>query len=246
MGFFIRQALLIFIQIFCMVSRIFFLIFIVSVQVNMAAQNVGIGTAAPLAKLHLYGSDELLRLQGATPWIGFMNYTDATYRGFIYYPDTSLVIGSRSGSNMRLILAPDNTALLHATADQRIGIGTSAPAEKLDVAGNIRTNGLLKFGGAAPAAFTINLTAGLRYSSTNPLIPDPSTGLYILINHPLCNNDPDALLLVTSVDVVTTTATPQMRVYYEPANGYWFLRQAVGFLTNGQNKWNVLITKNTP
>lgn len=225
--------------------RLIFLVIFSCWSAYSDAQRVGIGTAAPQSLLHLYGTDELLRLQGSTPWIGFMNYSDVNYRGFLYYPDTALVMGSRSGTNMRLVLAPNNTALLHATANQRIGIGVAAPAEKLDVAGNLRLDGMLKFAGTSPAAFSLTLSSGLRYSGTNPLVPDPASGLYILIDHPLCNNDPNALLLVTSVDMVPGTATPLMRLYYEPANGFWFLRLSLGFLTNGQNKWNILITKNT-
>lgn len=129
---------------------------------------------------------------------------------------------------------------------QNVGVGTPAPTEKLDVAGNVKVNGILKFSGASPAAFKITLAPGMRYSSTNPLTADPSSGLFVMIDHPLCNNDPDALLLVTSVDFVTGVTTPLMRITYEPANGYWFLRLSLGFLTNNQNRWNILITKNVP
>jgi hypothetical protein len=227
-------------------KKIVLLLCTVSSYFILSAQNVGIGTPTPLSTLHVKGEGEVLRLQGSFPWLGIMNNSDATYRGFLYYPDTSLVLGSIAGSNMRIILAPDNNALLHATADQRIGIGTSAPNEKLDVAGNIKLNGVLKFSGTTPAAFNITLTPGIRYSTTNPLTPDPSTGLFILIDHPLCNNDPNALLFVTSVDFVAGIASPLMRLTYEPANGYWFLRLSLGFFSNNQNRWNILITKSAP
>lgn len=111
------------------------------------AQNVGIGTTTPQTQLHINGSGEVLRLQGNFPWIGFMNNTDATYNGFLYYPDTSLVMGSRASSNQPLILAPNNQGLLFATAAQRVGIGAPAPTEKLDVNGNINVTGTIKANG---------------------------------------------------------------------------------------------------
>jgi hypothetical protein len=114
---------------------------------SLYSQNVGIGTPSPVTPLHISGNSELLRLQGSFPWLGFMNNTDPTYAGFIYYPDTSLVMGSRSGTNKPLVLAPNNIGLLFATSAQRIGIGNGAPTEKLDVNGNINVTGTIKANG---------------------------------------------------------------------------------------------------
>jgi hypothetical protein len=121
----------------------------IPINIFVNAQNVGIGTAAPSRLLHINGSNEILRIQGSTPWIGFMNNSDADYKGFLYYPDTALVMGSASGSNQPLVLAPNNTGLLYANAQQRVGIGTAAPAEKLDVNGNVNVQGNLKVNGNA-------------------------------------------------------------------------------------------------
>lgn len=108
---------------------------------NSKAQNVGIGTLSPSKPLHILGNNELLRLQGGQPWIGFMNNIDADYKGFLFYPDTALVMGSAAGSNQPLVLAPNNAGLLYANAQQRVGIGTAAPDEKLQVTGNVKADG---------------------------------------------------------------------------------------------------------
>jgi hypothetical protein len=128
-------------------KKIFLFPAILLVVLSVAAQNVGIGTTTPSRLLHIKGNSEVLRVQGSFPWIGFMNNTDADYGGFLYYPDTSLVMGSRFGTNQPLILAPNNNGLLFATAAQRVGIGNPAPAEKLDVTGNINVTGTIKANG---------------------------------------------------------------------------------------------------
>jgi hypothetical protein len=130
------------------------------IPIILQAQNVGIGTTAPNRLLHLKGTAELLRIQGNTPWIGFMNNTDPDYGGFLYYPDTSLVMGSRFGTNLPLVIAPNNNGLLFATASQRVGIGNPAPSEKLDVAGNINVTGTIKANGVDGTANQVLMKNG--------------------------------------------------------------------------------------
>lgn len=128
-------------------KKIFILLFL-SFPVIIFSQNVGIGTTAPDKLLHIKGDNEVLRIQGSFPWIGFMNHSDVNYRGFVFYPDTSLVLGTTAGTDLPLILAPNNLGLLYATADKRIGIGSPTPTEKLDVNGNINVTGTIKANGA--------------------------------------------------------------------------------------------------
>lgn len=128
-------------------KKLFSFAFAIILFSKLYAQNVGIGTTNPLKPLHINGSGEVLRIQGSFPWVGFMNNSDPDYGGFLYYPDTSLVMGSRFGTNLPLIIAPNNLGLLYATASQNIGIGNAAPAEKLDVNGNINVTGTIKANG---------------------------------------------------------------------------------------------------
>ncbi len=130
-----------------MKRNVLFLLLLCTVQ--SIAQNIGIGTPAPARPLHLKGFNELLRIQGASPWIGFLNNTDADYKGFVYYPDTALVMGSASGSNQPLVLAPNNQGLVYATAQQRVGIGTPSPTQTLDVNGTVNIAGNLRINNVA-------------------------------------------------------------------------------------------------
>ncbi len=114
-------------------TRTIFILLIILSAVKSFSQNVGIGTVTPQRPLHLYGSSELLRIQGGQPWIGFMNNTDPDYRGFIFYPDTSLVLGSAAGTNMPLVIAPNNSGLIYATSQGYVGIGKSDPQARLHI-----------------------------------------------------------------------------------------------------------------
>ena len=130
-------------------KKIILLFVMLNAMQHLTAQNVGIGTLTPQKRLHISGTNELLRIQGNQPWIGFMNNSDLDYKGFIYYPDTSLVLGSANNSNLPLIIAPNNIGLLHATSSQRIGIGVPNPTEKLDVNGNVNVQGNVKLNGVS-------------------------------------------------------------------------------------------------
>ena len=116
-------------------------LFLLSTSIN--AQNVGIGTNKPLVPLHIKASDEALRIQGTYPWIGFTDNTadSTTYDGFLYFPDTSMVLGSRAGTNMPIILAPNNTGVVYVTSANNVGISTASPTQKLDVNGTVRIRG---------------------------------------------------------------------------------------------------------
>jgi hypothetical protein len=108
------------------------------------AQNVGIGTTSPQRQLHLNGTAELLRIQGSQPWIGFLSSAETDYGGFVYYPDTSLVLGSRAGTNKPVVLAPNNGGLLWASPlnSGRVGIGVAAPSDKLHISSAVSGEGL--------------------------------------------------------------------------------------------------------
>lgn len=103
-------------------------------------QNVGINNTTPLKPLHIKGNNELLRLQGADPWIGFMNETDIDYKSYLWQDHISniLELGSVPGSNISMALSPNGNRLLFAAANQNVAIGHTNPSQKLDVNGKIK------------------------------------------------------------------------------------------------------------
>ncbi|MBX9865084.1 MAG: tail fiber domain-containing protein [Hyphomicrobium sp.] len=115
-----------------------------------SAGNVGIGTASPANKLDV---------QGAGTISGRVYSSDSDARQILEAAGTGgrgwfLQTGNNaSGLNGRFRIW-DNTASAERFAiasNGNVGIGTTGPAEKLDVNGGIRTNGFVTLAGAAGA-----------------------------------------------------------------------------------------------
>ena len=176
----------------------------------LIAQNVGIGTTNPDRPLHIVSDNEALRIQGASPWIGFMNYSDPTYAGFVYYTGTSLVMGSRSGTNLPLTLAPNNNGLLFATAAQRIGIGIGNPSEKLDVNGNVNVAGTIKASGVDGTSGQLLMNNGngtMQWENISALTSSPSSGFGVW-------GDCSTSSIIGAYQPVADSASPGVAEYY--------------------------------
>ena len=108
--------------------------------------DVGIGVTGPSAKLHVHSTvEEVLRIDsGTTGAIHFFEGT--TRRGILGYSNgTSIASGAdagdmvlRSEGTNKLHLSNAGTVALTVDVNENVGIGTTTPAEKLEVAGNIR------------------------------------------------------------------------------------------------------------
>jgi hypothetical protein len=90
--------------------------------------NVGIGTTTPQDKLDVNGH---LTLSGGAREIRFRNAGGAVEQ-FVWHSGTSIGMGPGSSSNSMFVTNAGN-----------VGIGTSGPGTKLDVAGNIRASGTI-------------------------------------------------------------------------------------------------------
>jgi len=111
---------------------------------------LGIGTTAPADSFHVFGSSPNMRLEHSSPttaqsmlafyegtsMYGFINQRGSAYAGQpawfnIGNSNTNGALSLYAGGNLRVFLA----------ADGSVGIGTTTPIAKLDVAGNLNVSG---------------------------------------------------------------------------------------------------------
>jgi hypothetical protein len=114
------------------------------VRVN-AAGNVGIGTTTPASILHLSSTSPELRITSTSsasiPQLSF--YDGATLGGFFQYrnsgvadPNIFSLGGKVAGS--QFAVHTSGTEKVRVTAAGNVGIGTTTPSQKLEVAGNVK------------------------------------------------------------------------------------------------------------
>ncbi|MEO7313233.1 MAG: hypothetical protein ABIX01_22800 [Chitinophagaceae bacterium] len=151
------------------------------------AQNTGIGTSLPQAPLHINNNsvNELLRLQGAQPYISF--YSLGTYQGYLWATGSTIDLGTAFSSNYPVTISPNLNTTTFFTANGRVGIGgVSNPADKLDASGNIRFSGALKPGGNSGIAGQVLQSNGSSIPTwiTLPNMYDNTSHIYTLAGAP--------------------------------------------------------------
>ena len=114
-----------------------------------ASSNVGIGTAAPNARLHVSGGAETIRIEtsasiGSGPYMTF--YGNNTIRGYVGYGASTtnqlLLMNQASGANDSLNLGTNSLIRLTVSSSGEVGIGTSytSPSSLLSVLAPFESN----------------------------------------------------------------------------------------------------------
>jgi hypothetical protein len=143
---------------------------------NGTSVNVGIGTTAPAAKLHINGAQEVIRLQGSA--IGsantaYINFVDSagTVTGYVgdgSSGDSSISIGSNQGNVQLYSLAGP---VLTATPAGNVGIGTTSPSAALDVVGGAQPIRWARAGAGKTWAWEVDASATYIKNATDGTYP---------------------------------------------------------------------------
>jgi hypothetical protein len=193
---------------------------------------VGVGTALPFARLHVNaGYANLLQLDNSNTLATGVS-VKTNFKTGSYYTGA---IGTNGISNSSARLSfYTGTAISSASLTEKmsildngnVGINTVAPTEKLEVIGKTKlTNtsgdkealvidGAIKVVGANKAAFKVSN-------------PSNNSTYAITIDHPLTNNDPSAVLIVTPLQ-----PTPNMFISYDVNTAKWMIRSS-GYYASG-------------
>jgi Phage T4 tail fibre len=106
---------------------------------NATTNNIGIGITAPLEKLDVVGN---IKTTGAFKFsLGGTITADATWIKF----DKAMLAANILRTDNHLQVGANGAKFLVNYTTGNVGIGITAPLEKLDVVGNIKTNGSFKF-----------------------------------------------------------------------------------------------------
>lgn len=198
-----------------------------------SAQNIGIGTPAPLMKFHISSSTDtaLLLFENTNPLAagtstGMYIRNGSYYTGAIKTTGTGAVF-ARMGFYTYASSLPDNLQERMSITDEgNVGIGITAPAAKLDINGDIRIRG------GVPGAGKVLTSdaAGLATWETNPV---PNSGFKAVIGSSSYNISPAANTTI----IFTTEEYDDPGVYFPPT----FVVPATGlYHIDALLHWNII------
>ena len=188
--------------------------------------NMGIGTSSPAQKLHVNGiaqADTGLMFGGSTSYfyesatdnVNLRIGSDGPYLEFIDVGSNGAEMGNSSGF---LALTAGGTEAIRIESGGDVGIGTTNPAYKLDVAGSINATDT---SGALAGIFTTPLDYIAKFESTD------ASGYIILEDSDSTNNANrigvvgDSLRIVTnSTEAIHITSAQDVGIGGTPASTY--------------------------
>lgn len=197
-----------------------------AINPNAAQGNVGIGTFTPTAKLDVNGTTKTVNFQmptGASN--GYLMSSDASGNATWVNPQTAY-------SNGWLVNGTD----VNASVTGNVGIGTTTPSAKLEVAGNLKTTNFQMTTGAAANKVLVSNAAGdaswgnVSGTIASTVYNDGSVGVI---------SDNTAYQFIGSTVTVTITAGQKIEVIASAglgttaAAGAQMNRIAIGYQTAG-------------
>ena len=135
-------------------KKIFFLLLLSSL---FGFAQTGIGTTTPVTKLHVKSNGATFRLEGTDhTYMEFFPQGASTRFGWIGYSSTNAIDLTLSSQNTSgsLIFNTNNAERFRVNASGFIGIGTSNPTVRLQVAGDIIANSIA---GSSDSRFKTNI-----------------------------------------------------------------------------------------
>ena len=112
--------------------------------------SVGIGTTAPTIPLHIYGSGQRILLDGSSAAQTYIMFaTQGTNRGYIGTGAAGADMNITAYAGQNLLLQAGGTEHMRITSSGKVGIGSTSPQYKLDVAGDVNVTGGFYVNGSA-------------------------------------------------------------------------------------------------
>jgi len=181
---------------------------------------LGIGTATPNTKLHIYGLGGMLKLQGSgatgNNYLQFTNSTDSSL-GFLGYGSGSsneLYIAQQSAANINFYNGGTTKAVINTAGN--LGIGTTTPNNLFQVYGGtgqvVSVSGG-QIGGLNSTPINSDQAVPLGYLQANYLSSAPGSSAGWLVNGNTLANDTSWLGSISNYDIAfKTNNTERMRI----------------------------------